>query len=93
MFIQGGALSCVLCSLFANDLGLYVNEGITLVQYADDVQVFISRNKQELPQMIKKIENTLDSLFQWFCHHRMKINKKKTQMIERNTRHTHSGMC
>ena len=78
---QGGALSCVLYSLFANDLGLYVDESVTLVQYADDVQILISGNKQELPEMIKKIENTLDSLFQWFCHHRMKINEKKTQMI------------
>ena len=27
------------------------------------------------------MEDTLDTLFQWFCHHRMKVNESKTQLM------------
>ena len=78
---QGGSLSCAMFSLFSNDLGLHVNDDVTLVQYADDVQLLISGRKQELPRIIAQLEENLFSLFQWFCHHRMKVNEQKTQMI------------
>ena len=32
---QGGSLSCVLYSLFTNDIGLHVSDDITAIQYAD----------------------------------------------------------
>ena len=78
---QGGSLSCVLYSLFSNDLGLYVNEDVTIVQYADDVQVLTSGKKQDLAQILAAMEDSLTSLFQWCCHHRVKVNEKKTQLI------------
>ena len=78
---QGGSMSCILYTLFSNDLGLYVNEDVTVVQYADDVQVLVTGRKRELPQLIARLENALETLFQWFCHHRMKVNEKKTQLI------------
>ena len=60
---QGGSLSCALYSLFSNDLGLYVNDDVTVVQYADDVQVLTSGKKRHLPQNVSRIEDTLNALF------------------------------
>jgi len=74
-------MSCGLFSLFSNDLGLHVHDDVTLVQYADDVQILTSGKKKDLPQIIARMETSLNALFQWFCHHRMKVNEKKTQMI------------
>ena len=78
---QGGSLSCVLYSLFSNDLGLHVDSGVNVVQYADDVQVLTSGKKQDLPRIVAKMEDTLNTLFQWFCQHHMKVNERKTQVI------------
>ena len=78
---QGGSLSCALYSLYSNDIGLHVSDDVTLVQYADDVQVIISGKKSEMSRLVAQMEDNLSSLFQWFCHHRMKVNETKTQMI------------
>ena len=39
---QGGALSCVLFMLFANDLCLCVPDDFTVVQFADDTQLMVT---------------------------------------------------
>ena len=78
---QGGSLSCALFMLFANDLGLCMPEGVTIVQFADDVQISISGKKQDLVHLISLTEKALDSMFQWFCHNGMKVNASKTQML------------
>ena len=78
---QGGSLSCILYSLFSNDLGLHVGEDVTVVQYADDVQVLVSGKKQDMPRLTATMEGTLETLYQWFCQHRMKVNEAKTKMI------------
>ena len=78
---QGGSLSCGLYSLFSNDLCLHVNDDVTVVQYADDVQVLTCGKKRDMIQLVARMESTLDSLFQWFCHHHMKLNEKKTHML------------
>ena len=78
---QGGSLSCVMYMLFANDLALHVQSDVTVVQYADDVQLLLSGKKQHLPQLIMQMENALETLYQWFCHHSLKVNEQKTQMV------------
>ena len=78
---QGGSLSCTLYTLYTNDLSLHVPEPVTTVQFADDTQLLITGKKQDLPNMIVSMESALDSLYQWFCTHGMKLNASKTQMI------------
>ena len=78
---QGGALSCILYLLYANDLSLCVGEGVSIIQYADDTQVLVSGMKRDLPSLIARMENALTSLFHWFCFNGMKVNARKTQMI------------
>ena len=41
----------------------------------------MAHEQQDMPQIVAQMEENLQSLFQWFCHHRMKVNENKTQMI------------
>ena len=78
---QGGALSCILYMLFSNDLSLHVPNGVSVVQYADDTQLIVTGRKCDLPQLVARMERALDTVHQWFCFNRMKLNCKKTQML------------
>ena len=78
---QGGALSCTLYLLYANDLSLCVGEGVSILQYADDTQVLVSGKKRDLASLIARMESALAALFRWFCFNGMKVNSQKTQMI------------
>ena len=78
---QGGALSCVMYMLFANDLSLCVPENVTVVQYADDTQLMVTGKRCDVQQLIGRMEDALSSVYQWFCHNGMKLNAKKTQML------------
>lgn len=71
--------------VFSNDLCLQVNDNVTVVQYADDVQILTCGKKQVMPQLITRMESALDKLYQWFCHHHMKVNEAKTQMMVMGT--------
>ena len=42
---QGGSMSCILWSIFANDLCLTVPENVRIVQFADDTQIWTTGNK------------------------------------------------
>ena len=78
---QGGALSCLLYLLYANDLSLCVGDGVRVIQYADDTQVLVSGTKRDLPSLIVRLERSPAALFGWFCNNGMKVNAQKTQMI------------
>ena len=53
---QGGALSCILYMLFANDLSLHVPDDVTVVQYADDTQLMVTGKKRDLQLLVSRIE-------------------------------------
>ena len=69
---QGGSLSCALCLLFTNDISLYVDDDVTVTQYADDTSVLITGKKSDLQHLVHRMEAILSSLFQWFCANGMK---------------------
>ena len=78
---QGGALSCILYMLFANDLSLRLPSDVTVVQYADDTQLLVSGPKREVQRLVSGIENALSYVYDWFCHNGMMLNATKTQML------------
>ena len=77
---QGGSLSCLLYSIYANDMSLHVHD-VEVTQFADDTQLLISGPKRNITQMIQVLERALNDLYDWFCDNRLKVNEKKTQMI------------
>ena len=78
---QGGALSCILYALFSNDLSSHIGDEVTTVCYADDTTPLTSVRKSDLNLVISRMEAALQSAYQWFCHNRLKVNAKKTQMV------------
>ena len=78
---QGGSMSCILWSIYANDLCLYVPEGVRIVQFADDTQIWTTGKKRDLPQLISRLETALQCMLDWFSHHGMKVNATKTEIM------------
>ena len=78
---QGGSLSCILYMIYANDLGLFIPDSVSMVQFADDTQLLITGKKRNIQAMVTQMEETLHALFNWFCCHGMKVNAQKTQML------------
>ena len=83
---QGGSMSCILWSIFANDLHLHMPDTVRMVQFADDTQIWTTGKKQDLPQLISRIESALHGMFDWFCDHGMKVNADKTEFMIFGTR-------
>ena len=78
---QGGSLSCLLYTIFANDLSLHMPEGVKVLQYADDVQILVTGKKCEVTKITKLAECALQSAYDWFCTNGMKVNTSKTQAL------------
>ena len=77
---QGGSLSCLLYAIYANDMGLYVDD-VEIIQFADDTQLLVTGQKKHLADMITTLERALRQLSDWFNENRLKVNASKTQMI------------
>ena len=88
---QGGSLSCLLYSIFANDMCLHVPQ-VTTVQFADDTQLLVTGKKTDLNLLISAVEQALNTLYAWFCAHSMKVNAAKSQLIVFGTRQMLKGM-
>ena len=88
---QGGSLSCLLFSIFANDMCLHVPDA-TIVQFADDTQLLVSGKKADMARLIARMELALSRIFTWFCSNDMKVNASKTQMIVLGTRQMLKGL-
>ncbi|KAF0297945.1 putative low affinity copper uptake protein 2 [Amphibalanus amphitrite] len=77
---QDGSLSCILYTVFTNELSLFVPDGVRVVQFADDTQLLVSGQKSDLPRMTALMERALECVYTWFCSHGMKLNAAKTQV-------------
>ena len=87
----GGSLSCLLFSIFTNNMCLHVPD-VTIVQFADDTQILVSGKKTDLAGLILRMEQALSKMLAWFCSNNMKVNESKTQMIVLGTRQMLKGL-
>lgn len=78
---QGGSMSCILWSIYANDLCLHVHDSVRMIQFADDTQIWTTGKKRDLPILVDRIESALKSMFDWFCQNGMKVNAAKTEFM------------
>ena len=46
------------------------------LQYADDTQVLVSGKKQDMSNLITRMESALATLFHWFYRNGMKVNSQ-----------------
>ena len=65
--------SIFLCDLF------FIMENIDIASYADDNTLYTTRNSIE--EVIQKLENAAETLFQWFSDNQMKANPDKCHFL------------
>ena len=78
--IQGSILGPRLFLVFTNDLPSYLPTG-KHITYADDVQFLDSDTTDNLSELKKRVECTLEVALQWFTQNRLKINPGKTELL------------
>lgn len=78
---QGGSLSCVLYSIYANDLPLSTNIDAKIVQYADDTTVMTKGKPAQKNDVLHRLQSALQDLLNWSYSNKLKINEAKTQFI------------
>ena len=83
---QGTSLGPLLYNIFSNDLSLFIDDNVSITQYADDTQILVTGHKRDIADLIQRMESTLCTLFQWFTQNQMKVNSSKTQLIVFGTR-------
>ena len=83
---QGTSLGPLLYTIYSNDISLYVEREVTIVQYADDTQLLVTGKKTDIASLIHRMETALITLHHWFMQNSMKLNACKTQLIVFGTR-------
>ena len=86
---HGSVLSPVLFLLYTSDLvelvrsfGLLARSfGLLAHAYADDLQVYCYMNVGSEQIMLQRFRDCADSVSQWMCSNRLKLNPSKTELI------------
>ena len=77
---QGSILGPILFSIFINDLHESFPDCL-IVQYADDTQILLSGDIDNIQELINKAENILRRAKRYFQMNGLMLNEKKTQVI------------
>ena len=77
---QGSILGPLLFLIYVNDLTQYINDGL-LVQYADDTQILLTGDINDLETIKRSAETILEKARRYFSFNGLLLNEKKTQCI------------
>ena len=82
---QGSVLGPILFNIYVNDLASFLPD-CDVIQYADDTQIILSSNIDNLKDLLHKAEDTLKLAKIYFNANGLMLNTKKTQCIFIGTR-------
>ncbi len=82
---QASVLGPILFNIYVNDLASFL-PNCDVIQYADDTQIILSSNTDELKDLIQKAEDTLKLAKKYFNANGLMLNAKKKQWIFIGTR-------
>ena len=71
---------------------MHIDPSVMLIQYADDSQLAVCGKKEELPQLINRLETALATAKEWFSCMKMKINAAKMQLATFGTKQLLQGI-
>ena len=79
---QGSVLGPLLFILFTADLiGLVNDHGLSILMYADDIQLYGSCNPSKKRELSEQVSSCLDSLICWFRNNRLLLNTDKSEFM------------
>jgi len=79
---QGSVLGPLLFSVYTSPISFIVSGlGISLQQYADDTQLYISVSADDLIVHLNSLESCLQSLHSWLCHNGLALNSGKSESV------------
>lgn len=81
---QGAVLSPLLYAIYTRELGKDLEEGVRILQYADDVAIYITRKNIGLIE--EKIERSLETIDKTLLNIGLEIEPSKTKLIRFNKR-------
>ena len=82
---QGSILGPLLFIIYINDMSDFFQDN-QLVQYADDSQIILKGNINDLDDLIRRAENTLIKAKRYFQMNGLNLNESKTQCMFVGTR-------
>ena len=79
---QGSVLGPLLFSVYTSPISFIASDlGISLQQYADDSQLYISVSPDDLTVHLNSLESCLQSLHSWLCQNGLALNSGKSESI------------
>jgi len=79
---QGSVLRPLLFSVYTSPIRFIASDlGISLQQYDDDTQLYISVSADDLTVHLNSLESCLQSVHLWLCHNGLALNGKSESIL------------
>ena len=59
----------------------YLKHGFTFHIYTDNTQVYIGFKPKDAVSVLKRLEESVEEIRVWMCHHKLKLNNDKTELM------------